>query len=707
MDEKETSQKSLLKEIEELRERLLEALDALRAIHSGEVDALVVATPQGEQIYTIYGAEKPYRVLIEEMKEGAVILSDDNTILYCNSGFAKMIKCPLEKIVGINIESVVSPTYKSAFNKLLSLARTGKGAITKEITLQTKDDTLVPTQISINSLQTRNITMTFLVVTDLTEHMDEEVKRYTMEVELAQLALSESEQRWATTLASIGDAVIATDTSDKITFMNTVAEQLTECTLNEAWGKPVQEIFRVINEFTRRNVEDPVARVIEKGMIDGLTNHTILFRKNGTEVAIDHSEAPIRDKDGKTTGVVLVFRDITERKKLEKEAHRLLGAVQQERDKISSLLNSINDEVWFADTEKRYTLANPSAIKEFKLDSSAQSINVENLVANLEVYRPDGSPRPVEEAPPLRALKGEIVKNQEEIIRTPASGELRYRQVSSAPVRDSEGNIIGSVSVVRDITELKQLQNRLQEHAENLEKLVEERTKQLKDSERLVAIGQTAGMVGHDIRNPLQAISGDLYLIREELRSMPKSEGKQAMEESVEAIEENTAYINKIVSDLQDYTRPLTPNIVEVNIKDLINSTLIVVNIPENIKTEVTIQENLSLKVDPIYLRRALTNLTTNAVQAMPNGGKLTIKVLSNKDRTIISVKDTGVGIPEEAKPNLFKPLFTTKSKGQGLGLAVVKRLTEALGGTVTFESQEGKGAKFIIELPLEADKHL
>jgi PAS domain S-box-containing protein len=704
MDEKETSQKSLLKEIEELRERLLEALDTLRAIHSGEVDALVVATPQGEQIYTITGAEKPYRVLIEEMKEGAVILSDDNTILYCNSGFAKMIKCPLEKIVGINIKSVVSPTYKSAFNKLLSLARTGKGAITKEITLQTKDDTLVPTQISINSLQTRNITMTFLVVTDLTEHMDEEVKRYTTEVELAQLALSESEQRWATTLASIGDAVIATDTSDKITFMNTVAEQLTECTLNEARGKPVQEIFRVINEFTRRNVEDPVARVIEKGMIDGLTNHTILVRKNGTEVAIDHSGAPIRDKDGKTTGVVLVFRDITERKKLEKEAHRLLGAVQQERDKISSLLNSINDEVWFADTEKRYTLANPSAIKEFKLDSSAQSINVENLVANLEVYRPDGSPRPVEEAPPLRALKGEIVKNQEEIIRTPASGELRYRQVSSAPVRDSEVNIIGSVSVVRDITELKQLQNRLQEHAENLEKLVEERTKQLKDSERLAAIGQTAGMVGHDIRNPLQAISGDLYLIREELRSMPKSE---AMEESVEAIEENTAYINKIVSDLQDYTRPLTPNIVEINIKDLINSTLIVVNIPENIKTEVTIQENLSLKVDPTYLRRALTNLTTNAVQAMPNGGKLTIKVLSNKDRTIISVKDSGVGIPEEAKPNLFKPLFTTKPKGQGLGLAVVKRLTEALGGTVTFESQEGKGTKFIIELPLEADKHL
>lgn len=99
-------------------------------------------------------------------------------------------------------------------------------------------------------------------------------------------------------------------------------------------------------------------------------------------------------------------------------------------------------------------------------------------------------------------------------------------------------------------------------------------------------------------------------------------------------------------------------------------------------------------------------NLVNNAVQAMPKGGKLTIEAHTTKDKVIISVKDTGVGIPEEVKPNLFTPLFTTKSKGQGLGLAVVKRLVEGLNGKVSFESEEGKETKFIVELPLQVAKH-
>ena len=103
---------------------------------------------------------------------------------------------------------------------------------------------------------------------------------------------------------------------------------------------------------------------------------------------------------------------------------------------------------------------------------------------------------------------------------------------------------------------------------------------------------------------------------------------------------------------------------------------------------------------DPDILKRIFGNLVTNAVQAMPKGGKLTIQAYKEANDSIITVEDTGVGIPEEAKDKLFTPLFTTKSKGQGFGLAVVKRMTESLGGTVTFESQQGKGTKFIIRLP-------
>jgi PAS domain S-box-containing protein len=142
------------------------------------------------------------------------------------------------------------------------------------------------------------------------------------------------------------------------------------------------------------------------------------------------------------------------------ENRRLLTAVQEERDKLSALVNSINDEVWFADTQKRFTLANPSALREFGL-SSDEEIDVEKLATSLEVYRPDESPRPVEEAPPLRAIQGEVIKDQEEMIRTPATGELRYRQVSAGPVRDATGNIIGSVSVVHDITDYKRMEKDL------------------------------------------------------------------------------------------------------------------------------------------------------------------------------------------------------------------------------------------------------
>ena len=291
--------------------------------------------------------------------------------------------------------------------------------------------------------------------------------------ERAEEMLRQSEQRWATTLSSIGDAVIATDTAGGITFMNAVAEGLTGWTLVEVLQKPVTEVFTIINEQTRRGVDNPVARVLREGMIVGLANHTLLVRKGGTEMPIDDSAAPIRDRDGKAMGVVLVFRDITERKRAEEKTQKLLTTIQEERDKLSALVNSISDEVWFADTQKRFTLANLSALREFSFSSTDGGMDVKKLAESLEVLRPDGSPRPVEETPPLRALQGEVVTNQEEIIRTPRTGELRFRQVSAAPVRDIGGHIIGSVSVVRDITERKKREETLRESEERYRHLVQ------------------------------------------------------------------------------------------------------------------------------------------------------------------------------------------------------------------------------------------
>ena len=415
MNKNPASEKHSVLTVEELRGQLAEAQETLKAIHQGEVDALVVSTPEGNKIYTISGAERPYRILIQEMKEGAVILSDDNTILYCNDGFAKMVKSPLDKTIGTNIQKLISKTHIASFEELLAQGRTGKGATTKEITLQATDSALVPTQISINLLRMDNLLSPFLIVADLTQHMEEEVKRYTA----------------------------------------------------------------------------------------------------------------------------------------------------------------------------------------------------------------------------------------------------------------------------------------------NLERTVQERTEALKNAERFAAIGETAGMVGHDIRNPLQSISGELYLIRSELNSSGDIE-KNKLRESLEMIENQIDYVNKIVLDLQDFARPLNPVAQETNLEDTVESLLMKTDIPQNIRAFSEIQkEAKKMMTDPTFLRRILQNLIANAIQAMPQGGKLSVKAEKNEKNVLITVADTGNGIPEEAKTKMFQPLFTTKAKGQGFGLAVCKRLVEAQCGEITFESEVGKGTAFTIKMPL------
>jgi signal transduction histidine kinase len=247
----------------------------------------------------------------------------------------------------------------------------------------------------------------------------------------------------------------------------------------------------------------------------------------------------------------------------------------------------------------------------------------------------------------------------------------------------------------------KTLQDQLEHYSKHLEALVEEKTKQLKDSERLAAIGQTAGMVGHDIRNPLQAIIGEVYLANSELSSLPDSQEKTNLLESLNMIKQNIEYMNKIVLDLQDFAKPLNPCPEETNIEQMIQELLTRNGAPANIQTEAKIKNDARIiTADSAYMKRILGNLVSNAAQAMPDGGKLSVQAYREKTAVIITVQDTGVGISEDAREKLFTPLFTTKAKGQGFGLAVVKRLTEALGGTITFESQKGKGTTFTLILP-------
>jgi len=251
------------------------------------------------------------------------------------------------------------------------------------------------------------------------------------------------------------------------------------------------------------------------------------------------------------------------------------------------------------------------------------------------------------------------------------------------------------------LEERKKMQEQLEEYGKKLETLVEKKTKQLQEAQRLATIGQTAGMVGHDIRNPLQGIVSELYLEKQEIEALPEGETKINLQESIRSIEANIYYIDKIVSDLQDYARPLKPVKEKIRIEKVVNDAITIVTIPENIKVSISYQKDLpQLEADPVMIKRIIVNLVQNAVQAMPKGGELRISASHSSKHLLIAIEDTGEGIPEKVKDTIYSPLFTTKSKGQGFGLAVVKRLTEAQNGTITYQTQQGKGTKFKIQLP-------
>ncbi|MCU0530679.1 MAG: PAS domain S-box protein [Syntrophales bacterium] len=268
-------------------------------------------------------------------------------------------------------------------------------------------------------------------------------------------ALQQAKDYAETLIRTANILIIGLDAAGNVETFNDHAEQVTGYTRAEILGRNWFETVVPKDRYPR--VWEAFSRLQHNALPEEFENP--ILTKDGRVRIISWRNSEIREADT-VRGTISFGRDITDRRRLEEETRRLLAAVQEEKDRLSALINSMRDEVWLADTERNFTLVNPSALKEFGVEGQ-DGIDIEKLAAGLEVHRPDGTLRPVEESPPLRALKGEVVKNQEEIIRTPASGKLRYREVNAAPLRDAGGHIIGSVSVVRDITERKQAEEAL------------------------------------------------------------------------------------------------------------------------------------------------------------------------------------------------------------------------------------------------------
>ncbi|TMI23641.1 hypothetical protein E6H36_10020, partial [Candidatus Bathyarchaeota archaeon] len=281
----------------------------------------------------------------------------------------------------------------------------------------------------------------------------------------------------------------------------------------------------------------------------------------------------------------------------------------------------------------------------------------------------------------------------------------RWFLIRVGPYRTTDNKIEGAVLAFVDIDRLKRVEEKLMARSEHLEDLVEERTRMLSNTTRLAAIGETAGMVGHDLRNPLQTIINTIHLAKEAMKvNEASTSGKDfRVESALETIREQADFMNKIVSDLQDYAKQARPTFVEYDMQRLINDTLSSIPVPKAVDVSSSVETGFpKLNVDPSLLRRAFANIITNALQAMPDGGKLRIRAWTSEKLAAVSFQDTGIGIAEDVKAKIFSPLFTTKEKGVGLGLAVTKRLIESHKGDIKVFSKVGEGTTLTVELPLD-----
>jgi PAS domain S-box-containing protein len=455
------------------------------------------------------------------------------------------------------------------------------------------------------------------------------------------------------------DPLVTISAEGKITDVNKATEENTGFLREELIGKNFSEYFT-----DPQKAEEGYKKVFTDGFV---RDYPLTIRsKTGKITEVLYNAAIYTDDKGQVQGVFAAARDVTDLNKAQ-------AAVKSERKRLFDVLDTLPAMVCLLTSDYHVVFANRKFKERFGESEGRPCYeycwNQKEPCKFCESMTPfkTGQPHHWE----VQGPDGTVI------------------EAHDYPFTDTDGTQL-VLEMDLDITARKKAEA---EAAQNAQKL--------KDAERLAAIGATAGMVGHDIRNPLQAITSDVYLAKTELTNTPESEEKENALESLREIEKNIDYINKIVQDLQDYARPLNPKVEESDLRQIVESLFAKNGFPENIDVKIKVAEDTrKIRADPYYLNRVLFNLVTNAVQAMPQGGKLTVASHKEGNDTIITVSDTGVGIPKAIQEKMFTLMFTTKSKGQGFGLPVVKRMTESLGGTVTFESQEGKGTKFTVRLP-------
>jgi two-component system cell cycle sensor histidine kinase/response regulator CckA len=485
------------------------------------------------------------------------------------------------------------------------------------------------------------------------------------------------------------DGYVVTDTSGIIVDANRSAWQLLNTQKRFLVGRP---FLRFMVEGERNIFLSHLSRVFR---LKTKKNFTLRLRARGKK-GIFHASVSvgvIRNAKGNPEGIRWLIRDITEQQQAEEKLRRsekryrelyestrdgfvttdLTGRIAEFNSIFREMLGyeeaELLDKTIFDISPKKWHEVEKQKIKEH------HQVNGCCEIFEKEYRRKDGSVFPVE-------IRGDLL-------------------------RDENGSPCGMWAFVRDITgrkraerELKDSEAKYRHLSEQLEETVKQKVEELQQAKHLAAVGRMVAVIAHEVRNPLQTIRFGLESLRK--TAGPKSEYEDILKE----ITYGVTLLNTITSELIEYARPLNLKKSKIQLRKLIDQALAAAA-PKLSKVNVSLklqQEGKPIFCDVEKLTQALVNLLLNAADAMPDGGKITIRSRTlaepSKGSRSISVIDTGCGMKERDLEQIYEPFFTTKIRGIGLGLPMCKKIVEAHGGTITIQSKEKEGTTVKIILP-------
>ncbi len=503
-----------------------------------------------------------------------------------------------------------------------------------------------------------------------------------------QAGASRLDEKWFHAVCeSIGDAVMVSDRHGTVQYLNPVSERLTGWTKNDALGRPLDSVFRIISEEDRRAVENPAEKVLREGRVVGLANHTLLISRDGSEIPIADSGAPVKNESGEILGVVLVFRDRTEARKAEL-------ALQEAREFAESIVATIREPLLVLSADLRVISANLPFYRTFKVG--------EEETHGKYIYDLGNGQWNI---PRLRELLEDILPHDTNFndFRVDHDFEHIGRRImllNARRIHRKAGDTQMILLSIEDITE----RSRLEE--------------QYRQAQKLEAVGLLAGGVAHDFNNLLTVVLGYGEVILGTL-----SEGdplRQDLDKILDACHRGANLIHQLLAFSRKQT--LQPEVLDLN--RLLDSQqgLLKRLLGEDIELLTVFSEDLGLvKADAGQIEQVVMNLAVNARDAMPDGGELIIETANVEldeeygrlhagvvpgPYVVLAVTDTGTGMDKEIRSKIFEPFFSTKEmgRGTGLGLSTVYGIVKQSGGHIWVYSEPEKGTTFKIYLPQTDD---